>query len=180
MKKLLVLLAVVLFVMTFSVLAMARPSTLLGMPATTAISDQVGSDLAVPSGTLVPATMAIDEIIVLTDTAMVANHRTLLVEIQVQVALDANYNYHGRHICLLGALAHENPAPTLTDGSRIQAISIGIHFAPAAYCKAEEYSFGQRQQQRAAMHYDMNTCIVTAIRMEDAFNTGEIGTILRL
>lgn len=272
MKKLLVVLAVVLFTMTFTVPAMARPPT--AMPATTA-NDQVISDWAVSRGTIVPTTIAtaINGIRVLTATAMAANHRTLLAEMWVQVALDANNNYHGRCAYLPGALimvsdeetsrisarvledvsvtltgnqtlmilAGHNPTATtvsvdvtglndlMVQGSRhgqanseydpagnitlinacnirhenvslmntmwtvqdkdgtmmIQVRSISaIPLCPAPVAlKANECTFGQerQEQQRAAMHYDLtNTCTVTAIRMDNAPNTGGVGTVLRL
>ena len=172
MRKFLIVLAVVCFVIAFAVPAMAAPRA---SPIAALVGDMM----------IVPTTMAtaINTMRVLTvPTAMATNHhRTLLAEMWGQATLDVNYqSYHGRLIGLSVALANENSTLTLTDGSmiRVRISAIHLYLAPVAYLNANEFSFGQRQERQRAAHYDnlTNTCMAAPARM----GIPEKSTVLRL
>lgn len=232
MRKLLILLAVfaimVVFMAPVTAVARASPITLENdmMLAPAAV---MAAPTAIPTASATIDTLMISLNNPLMISGLVVMPRPMAVATAFmksdqmtwnQAALNVNYSYPGRFICLLGALISDEDTSriiamvsedvvgmndlmrhgqTNTEydlaGNTVQnensiiiqvrSISIlPVCFAPVAYCKANEFSFGQeRQEQRAAYNYfDMtDTCIAAAIRMQEDNITGaNMGMVLRL
>ena len=163
MKKLMIALIALAFVVMFVVPAMAAPRAS-------------------------PIALMGDMMLVPTDMAA-THHQVFLAlrAVQIQAALDANYFNCGQLIGHPGAsaLADENTISIfLTDHSRIQARSIGIfplNFAPVAFCNTMEPAFANMEQRHDAAYNTLNwtTMMSAAPRMENTFTVG-VSPVLRL
>ena len=163
MRKLLIMLVALAFVVMFIVPAMAAPRA---------------SPIALVGGMM------------LAPTDMAATHHQTFLDLtaaQIQAALDANYFNHGRLIGHPGAsaLADENTISIFsTDHSRIQASSIGIlplSFAPVAFHNTMEPFFATTEQRHDAAYHTLNwtTMMSAAPKMKDALTVG-VSPVLRL